>query len=133
MDFEEILNYDVTIKIRNDFIIVTSKELGLTFSAGSLSKFSLEEIGSAVMKCYHAIYQELSKGNTGQKPPERFLTIGEAAEILHTSHSTLRRLIAKEKIQSVWTEGGHRRISARSIEALIRMEKKGPSDEGPPK
>ena len=115
-------DYEITIKILNDFMIVGSKELELTFSAGTLSSFSLEEIGAAVMKCYHAIYEELAKGNTGKKPPDKFLTIGEAAEILQTSRSTLRRLIAMEKIQSVWTEGGHRRILASSVEALIQTK-----------
>lgn len=62
---------------------------------------------------------------------DTWLTTGEAAERLQVSVDAVRRAIRSGRLRSRRTPGGHRRISAASVDALARdleRDESGPVD-----
>jgi len=59
-------------------------------------------------------------GATAAREHEPTLTLGEAAEALGLSTSTLRRWADAGRIQSLRTSGGHRRFPTREVQRLAR-------------
>ena len=51
-DFRAFQDYEVKVRIRNNYVIVTSEDYSIHHYGGTLENFSLEKIGSAVMLCF---------------------------------------------------------------------------------
>ena len=56
---------------------------------------------------------------TGPDPKAAYLRTGEAAERLHVRQETVTRWVNAGKLPSVKTVGGHNRIPAPAVDALI--------------
>jgi len=52
---------------------------------------------------------------------EEFLTTSEAAKISHVTRFTVANWVKGGKLSAVYTAGGHRRISKRSLEEFIAV------------
>lgn len=121
MQKKRFSDYSVKVKIRNGFIWIDSDEFSFKISAGEFSPPISQvqtHIGRAVLDAFHWIQNKLDnfyevEEKTSEVPI--LISIGEASQKAQVSISTMRRLIEDQKIQSIRTTGGHRKIVLSSL------------------
>jgi excisionase family DNA binding protein len=121
------LAYTVEVRVINNYFLISSPDFDLRISAGYLfaqtgtpEKVTTHGIGKCVLKVFQEIQTRLDKGIKSVKTIYGALMgIGEVAQALGVSTSSVRRLIDCGKLEAVRTGGGHRRITAVSFKRYI--------------
>jgi excisionase family DNA binding protein len=70
------------------------------------------------------VVAEITDGTGSELPPERYLSRGEAARRLGVPPRTIQEWAKDGKVPCIRTLGGHRRFSARDLDALGELVKK---------
>lgn len=108
--------YDVRIRIRNNFIMLSCPEFDLNHCIGSLDDLSkIQSMFTVFLRMYLQIESLVSTKEVTQEIKKRTMSLKEAASFLEISISSLRRLIDSGQIECEKTKGQHRRPIQESI------------------
>ena len=106
------LEYPVTIKLVEGFLVFSVKDFGLTLveempADGRPTPEFMRKVTANIVKCW------LKVKDLGKTKP---LTVPQVAKLLKISENSVRR-IPKEQLRYRRTKGGHRRYSVGALKA----------------
>lgn len=123
----------VEVRLVNDYIMIYSERYDFRLVAGKITQDRiLLATGQRVFDGLQEVGKRMRQHDPRQGKTEKehkWIGIGLAAKQLHVSPNTIRRLIQEEKLLSVRTEGGHRRILKQSIDELAEKFHRYKTDE----
>lgn len=127
-------NFPIILKVIDGYLVVSAPEFGLHLKKKFDRIHRASDIGVLYLDMVKKIAFELKTLEQRKKripSPKRVssdeapfkdatLSVKQVSTILGLSEDTVRRMADDEKIACRKTPGGHRRFSARSVEALRR-------------
>lgn len=134
--------YPLTVRILRGYLEVSCPDLNLTSAVIRIDDLKkADQIGHEILGVILSAANRVSELKKSKKAipipsqirgalspmhalDEQYVSLGEAAAVLKVSGETIRRLCKTGKLKFILTEGKHRKISLKSLEALITKKKK---------